>query len=258
MKKKLYILTALVLIGAVLVSGCIGNDRVPLSLESESVTLKENQTNYTLKGETEAENLTIYSENMKLNKTIKVKNGKFEYNLKIRKNIEDGEITISTPPIGEKDSNKITFTFNREENPNLITIDGVAGVDNVKIPKNIISKNGMYGGDDYHGEDGVFIVCDETLSEEYQTKEDILFTIINTSEKNKIISDLKKLGDSGSVKTIGGIKGFEIRHNYEYPDMKEFFFDINGKTYDLTYTEGSTAIDVLLKAWLDASGYKQK
>lgn len=132
-----------------------------------------------------------------------------------------------------------------------VVIDNVAGVDNVTLPGENFSKTGTIPGK------GFSIITYKPLGKQ------IHFHDLNMSDTgfNNIItnSDISV----NSVKSIAGING---TLNY-YAEAKTlvFIFEVNNKLYSIDImdinqdqvTEAENAINILLTAWLQSSGYKQ-
>ncbi|MEA4957212.1 hypothetical protein SDC9_08485 [bioreactor metagenome] len=155
-----------------------------------------------------------------------------------------------------------------------IVVNDVAGVDNVELNSSLFSKSGGIlenAKDDYHAQNGDFFI------KYLQTGDTITFS--NTSEKyneTDFYSDSGWIVDDGYTvyepMTIAGIKGYyitdnekAINENMQLGDV--FVFVMNDKVYTISVSnENETfpsllldkeGINLLLNAWLKASGFKQ-
>ena len=125
-------LILVVILATVMISGCT-EPITSLTLDEGSVTIGENQTSYTVKGTSEAKNVTMSSDELKLdNVTVNVTNGKFEYELQIPKNIKSATVRVTAPEVENKSSSYVDLEITREEpkkepnnNNNLVTITTV-------------------------------------------------------------------------------------------------------------------------------------
>lgn len=140
-----------------------------------------------------------------------------------------------------------------------ITVNNVAGVDNVILP-GTFHPTGISeaGNDTYHNQYGDMII--------YYTKTGSEITFFNgTDNPNNLPSsetskDDQALGITRANKTIGGIKGVLVTGLNSKTNKNEstFYFIINDKLYMIDFKGNSyEGVAILLTAWLDASGYKQ-
>lgn len=140
-----------------------------------------------------------------------------------------------------------------------LVINNVAGVNNVKLPSENFTASYIEGGDDnYHNANGdMSIGYNPTGSG---------ITFYNTTNEYNETSFYSESGyvfnDSYSTTepiVIAGIKGY-YSHDVDLGDS--FFFVMNNKVYMISITNGTltdnlVGVEFLLKAWLEASGYKQ-
>lgn len=90
------------------------NPLTSLMLDDSSTTLDENQTEYTIKGSTEAKTVQISSSDINLSDTvINVTNGKFEYNITIPKSIKNADIRV-VAKVENKSENYFTVILTRD------------------------------------------------------------------------------------------------------------------------------------------------
>lgn len=149
-----------------------------------------------------------------------------------------------------------------------LTINNVAGVDNVKLNNSLFSSPSSFekGSDEYHGING-------DVGVKYNpTGDTISFAVYSNS--TDIEGWLEDDGYSNIEEmTINGIKGYYIsdsdkakQENVELGD--NFIFVMNGKIYGFSVVsnngenigsvmDNKIGIELFLSAWLNASGYHQ-
>jgi hypothetical protein len=171
-----------------------------------------------------------------------VKNGKFEHKVEIPKSVKEGVIDITTPSIGDKDSNKISFNFKREildEISDDIILTDILNTSNCKL-------NALLFANPDNTEEGTFYVED--------TKSNINITFIECVdlEGYTLIKKAYEKGDPFIEKTkINGIDGYLDSSN-------GFVFKKDGTSYLISTVSGEDIIsddekrdmEIILKAWL--------
>jgi len=87
-------LVFIIVLATIFASGCT-DPSTSLSLDETKVTIGENQTEYTIKGSTEADTVNISSKELKLeNIIVNVSNGKFKYDVAIPRDIDKAEVKV--------------------------------------------------------------------------------------------------------------------------------------------------------------------
>jgi len=141
---------------------------------------------------------------------------------------------------------------------NELVLNNVTGVDNVKLDsENFTSAIITPGSDYFHVKNG------DTVLFYAVTGNTIIFNnLTSTYDKKTFKKDWLYSDEYTSVekKTIAGIKGY-VLHDVHVGDT--FFFVINNKIYMIGIDKGLLigdnvkGVEVLLTAWLKASGFKQ-
>lgn len=140
-----------------------------------------------------------------------------------------------------------------------LTINNVAGVNDIKLPSENFTSSNIEGGEDaYHSPNGDMVVIYAP------TNNGIRFSNISDNyNETSFFSDSGYVyNDSYSTVnpiTIAGIKGY---HSHDIDLGDAFFFIMNNKVYMISIDDGSLTdnllgVEIILEAWLKASGYHQ-
>ena len=144
-----------------------------------------------------------------------------------------------------------------KNNPD-ITVNSVAGIDNVTLPNTFhATKIDEPGNDEYHNKYGDLIVYYTPTDSEILFEGNTSFNYEDVKSIAESNTKAEALGVIAEYKNISGING--VLFTSKEDNKATFYFVINDKNYLIEYDMGGEeGVSILLEAWLQASGYKQK